>query len=323
MKNAYRVILIVLVVLGVVYASAGPEKKAEEEKGETTEKCLKSGTEPEKNTEEAQYKPIDLCKFPLSMEVGHYIQLKECRKRKITLVQVDCESIGKGSGDFPCYKGSDVIEVRANFPAIFSASIEKNDGGEDMLKEVNLYWENGVNTIQGNGDWEELTLCLEAWNVEIWKSGGTIGTVGIGEITIDVRPPDITLCDKAPMPRSSISVRPDVASADFVGIWTGQTADKPDEGSTTDTMILHVREPSESDWKASISGTFPSDGKQEVGQIQLVDNKIGFYMQAMDGKTVVWLGLHPSEDDRLIGESFALDPDCDGRDIELVRKKEK
>ncbi len=170
---------------------------------------------------------------------------------------------------------------------------------------------------------EELTLCLEAWKVEIWKSGGNIGKVGIGDITIDVRPPDITLCDKAPMPRSSILVRPDVASADFVGTWTGQTTDKPGEGSTTDTMVLHVREPSESDWKASISGTFPSDGKQEVGQIQLVDNKIGFYMQAKDGKAVVWFGLHPSEDDRLIGESFALDPGCYGRNIVLTRKKEK
>ena len=109
MKNTYRVILIGLAVLGVVYASAEPEKKAEEV---------------EKKTEEAwKYNPIDLCKFTVSMEVGHYIQLKECHKRKIKLVQVDCESIGKEGGDFPCYKGSDVFEVRANFPAIFSASI--------------------------------------------------------------------------------------------------------------------------------------------------------------------------------------------------------
>lgn len=160
-----------LAVLGVVYASTEPEKEAKEEW------C---------------YKPIDLCTFPVSMEVGHFIQLKECNKRKIKLVQVDCESIGKDSGDFPCYKGSDVIEVKANFPAIFSASIDKSGGGEDMLKEVNLYWENGVNTIQGTGEWEELKLCLDAWNVEIWKSGGTIGTVEIGEITIEVRPPDDT-----------------------------------------------------------------------------------------------------------------------------------
>jgi hypothetical protein len=183
MKNSYRVILMVMVVLGIVYASAEPEKKTEEEDWP----CYKD--------EEVQYKPIDLCKFSVSLEVGRFIQLKECHKRKINLVQVDCKSIGRDGGDFPCYKGSDVIEVRANFPAIFSASIDKNDGGGDMLKEVNLYWENGVNTIQGNGEWEELKLCLEAWKVEIWKSV-TIGTVDVGEITIEVRTPDDTQDEK-------------------------------------------------------------------------------------------------------------------------------
>ena len=123
-----------------------------------------------------------------------------------------------------------------------------------------------------------------------------------------------------PMPRSSISVRSDVAHADFVGTWTGQTTDKPGEGHSTDTMVLHVREPSKSDWQASVSGTFPRGGKQELNRIQLVDQKIGFYMSASDGNTVVWLGLHPTQDDRLIGESFALEESCDGRNIELTRQ---
>ncbi len=60
-----------------------------------------------------------------------------------------------------------------------------------MLKEMNLHWEDGVNTIQGStGGWEELKLYLEAWDVEIWKSGGTAGTVKVGEITINVKPKD-------------------------------------------------------------------------------------------------------------------------------------
>ena len=180
MKNSYRVVLIGLAVLGVVYASTGPEKKTEEV---------------EKKTKEAWcYKPMDICKFPVSMEVGHFVQLKECNKREIKLVQVDCESIGRDSGDFPCYKGYDVIEVRANFPAILSASLNKSGGDEDMLKEMNLYWENGVNTIQGDtGDWEEFKLYLEAWDVEIWKF--TVGTVEVGEITIKVKPKDTQLED--------------------------------------------------------------------------------------------------------------------------------
>ncbi len=164
--------LIGLAVLGVVYASTGPEKK----------------------TKEVKYEAIDICTLPVSMEVGHYVQLKGCNKRKIKLVQVDCESIGRDGGDFPCYKGCDVIEIRANYPAILSASLNKSGVDEDMLKEMNLYWENGVNTIKGDtGDWEELKLYLEAWDVEIWKS--TVGTVQFGEITIKVKPKDTTRGD--------------------------------------------------------------------------------------------------------------------------------
>jgi len=195
MKNAYRVILMALAVLGVVYASAGPEKKAEEVKCEQTEKWPKSSTGAEKKIEEPQYKPIDLCNFPVFLEAGHYVQLKECYKREIKMVQVACESIGRDNGEFPCYKGSEVIEVRANFPAIFNATIDKSGGDEGMLKEVNLYWENGVNTIQGGIGWEELTLCLEAWGVELYKFN-VVGTIEVGEITIEVSPPDETQSDE-------------------------------------------------------------------------------------------------------------------------------
>ncbi len=165
MKNSYRVVLIGLAVLGVVYAFKGPEKK----------------------TKEVKNHPIDLCTFPASMEVGPYVQIK----RKIELKQVDCSEIGQASDKFPCYKGCDVIEVRTNFPAILNASLNKSGGDEDILKEFNLYWENGVNTIQGDtGDWKEFKLYLEAWDVDLYKS--TVGTDKLGEITIDVRPTDDT-----------------------------------------------------------------------------------------------------------------------------------
>jgi len=184
MKNTYRVILIGLAVLGIAFASTGPEKKAEE-----SEKKI---NEVEKETNKVcTYKPIDLCKFPVTMEVGHFVQLKECYKRKIELKQVDCEDIGQGYDKFPCYRGSEVFEVRANFPAIFNATIDKSASDEEILEEVNLYWENGVNTIQGCCGWEELTLCLEAWDVDLYMYN--VGTVKVGEITIGVRPPDGTI----------------------------------------------------------------------------------------------------------------------------------
>ena len=169
MKNAYRVVLIGLAVVGVVYAVTKPEEMNKEVKYE--------------------YEPIDICKFPVSMEVGHFVQFRDCGKSKIELKQVACSEIGQAGDKFPCYEGCVTIKVRANFPAILNASLNKSGGDEDMLKEMNLYWENGVNTIQGDtGDWEEFKLYLEAWDVEIWKF--TVGTVKAGEITINVKPKD-------------------------------------------------------------------------------------------------------------------------------------
>ena len=216
MKRYYRVILISLFMLGIVYASTGEEKKAEEVKNKTeeveketeetekkseeveeqtkevekeTEETNKKADEVEKKTENTWYEPVDLCKFPLTMEVGHFVQLKGCHKRKLKLVQVDCKSIGRGSGDFPCYSGTEVFEVRANFPAIFDASISD---ASPILEETKVYFKNGINQIKGStGRWEKLTVCIDTWKTKIWKATSPDET-HVGEITLEVRPPDET-----------------------------------------------------------------------------------------------------------------------------------
>jgi hypothetical protein len=135
-----------------------------------------------------EYKAIDLCTMPVYMDVGHYVQLKECNKREIKLVQVDCESIGRDSGDFPCYSDCEDIEVRANFPAIFGATLSKIG---PILKDTNLYWKDDHNQISGStGSWEKLTICMDAWNAEIWRAAEPAENAQVGEITINVKPPD-------------------------------------------------------------------------------------------------------------------------------------
>lgn len=134
------------------------------------------------------YKAIDLCKMPVFMDIGHFVQLKDCNKREIKLVQVDCESIGRDGGDFPCYSDCDEIEVRANFPAIFGASLSKIG---PVLQDVNVYWKDGINQISGStGDWEKLTICVDAWKAEIWRAALPTQNAKVGELTINVKPPD-------------------------------------------------------------------------------------------------------------------------------------
>jgi hypothetical protein len=142
------------------------------------------------------YQPIDLCKFPVYMDVGHYVQLKECNKRELILVQVPCdldkpEGLGKTEGDFPCYTGCEEIEVRANFPAIFGATLTKTGS---ILDQTELYWMDGKNSIDGSlgGEaWEKLTICLDAWKARIWQAGQANAKTKVGEITINVKPPDM------------------------------------------------------------------------------------------------------------------------------------
>ena len=134
------------------------------------------------------YKAIDLCKMPVYMDVGHYVQLKECHKREIRLKQVDCDSIGKVLGDFPCYTDCEDIEVRANFPAIFGASLAKEGG---ILDKTSVYWKDDINQISGStGGWEKLTVCMDAWKAQIWKASKPQDKVKVGVLTINVKPPD-------------------------------------------------------------------------------------------------------------------------------------
>jgi hypothetical protein len=142
-----------------------------------------------------EYKKLDLCKFDVFMEIGHYVQLKECHKRELVLEQVPCaldkpEGLGKSDGDFPCYTGCEDIQVRANFPAIFGASLTKVGG---ILDKTALYWKDDIHTINGSGSgdaWETLTICMDAWKAAIWRAGAANSKTKVGEITINVKPPD-------------------------------------------------------------------------------------------------------------------------------------
>ncbi|MDT8302890.1 MAG: hypothetical protein RQ760_15520 [Sedimentisphaerales bacterium] len=134
------------------------------------------------------YKAIDLCKMPVYMDVGHYVQLKECNKRELKLKQVDCESIGKGSGDFPCYDGCEEIEVRANFPAIFGANLSNKHA---VIKDISTYWKDDINQISGStGGWEKLEICVKAWKTAIWKASSPDNKLKVADLTITVKPPD-------------------------------------------------------------------------------------------------------------------------------------
>jgi hypothetical protein len=134
------------------------------------------------------YKSINLCTMPVYMDVGHYVQLEKCHERKIHLKQVDCTSLKDlDGGDFPCYTDCETFKARANFAAIFGASLSKEGG---ILDKTRLYWKDDIHQIAGTGGWEELTICMDAWKAQIWKAAKPHDKLKVGELTINVKPPD-------------------------------------------------------------------------------------------------------------------------------------
>lgn len=131
------------------------------------------------------YEPVGICTLPVYLEVGHYVQIKDCGDLEMKLVQVDCGEIDKGGDDFPCYAGCVSFDARANFLATFGANFNGSD--VNIITDKNLSWPNG-DTIGPDGGWENLKLCMKAWKVALWGSGQTSGTVKVGTITITVKP---------------------------------------------------------------------------------------------------------------------------------------
>ncbi|MHC4725971.1 MAG: hypothetical protein ACYS17_01990 [Planctomycetota bacterium] len=134
------------------------------------------------------YKPIGLCKMDVFMDIGHFVQMKDCNKRELEMKQVNCESIGEGSDDFPCYDGCEEFEVRANFPAVFGGELTNKSA---VFKEVKVYFKDGDDQINGStGDWEKVTICVKAWKTEIWKADEAKKKQKVADLTVTVKPPD-------------------------------------------------------------------------------------------------------------------------------------
>jgi len=134
------------------------------------------------------YIPVEICKFPVYMEVGYFVTIEDCEKLEIVLEQVNCSGdngIGKSSGDFPCYLGCEKFEARSNFDAIFGAELKKIGG---VLDKTDIYFsEDDDNEIPGDGSWHDVEICIKAWKAKIYKAEPD-DEVEVGEVTITVKP---------------------------------------------------------------------------------------------------------------------------------------
>jgi len=137
-----------------------------------------------------EYKALTVCSIPIKIKVGMYVQVYECKKKKLVLTQVGCtEQVvndwgdGLGDGDFPCYYGCIKFSVRANFNAQMGQSLSQ-------VGDVGRKWQchyTGDSVVPGDGNYHELEVCVKAWKVELWNA--PVGDeVAFGNLNITVKP---------------------------------------------------------------------------------------------------------------------------------------
>jgi len=136
---------------------------------------------------EVSYKALTVCNIPIKMQVGYYVQVANCKDKKIILAQVGCGDIGKGTADYPCYNGCVTFDVRANFEVKLGQTLHQ-DG--DIITGGGGGWScyyEGGDVVPNDGDWHTMKVCVNAWKVAIYKALPG-DEVAVGSIDITVKP---------------------------------------------------------------------------------------------------------------------------------------
>ncbi|MFH1717891.1 MAG: hypothetical protein ABIF19_11105 [Planctomycetota bacterium] len=130
-----------------------------------------------------EYKALTICTMPVYMNVGYFVQLKDCSDRKIELKQVDCGDIGKGADDWPCYFDCETIKVRANFEVKLGTDLTKVG---PVIDGWSAYYDGG-SVVPGDGAYHEMKVCVKAWKAKLMNSAPG-SKVKVGELHITVKP---------------------------------------------------------------------------------------------------------------------------------------
>lgn len=137
------------------------------------------------------YQELTVCNIPIKMKVGMFVQVKDCKKKKIVLEQVSCTDLdqvtggkvgNKNASDYPCYWGCVDFDVRANFPVQLGLKLNKGD----MIPDSTAYYD-GDNTVPDDGNWKNIKVCVAAWKAQIYKAKPG-DDVSVGSVDITVKP---------------------------------------------------------------------------------------------------------------------------------------
>jgi len=138
------------------------------------------------------YTPKEICRIPIYIKVGMFIEIENCSSKKIVMEQVNCPT----GQSFPCYKGCVEIKVRANFEAKLSLVLYKGGAGASIINGTNwkAYFTGTTSVtnptvpattwiVSGDGNWNTVSICVEAWDANIYATAPNTQQQ-VGEVAI-------------------------------------------------------------------------------------------------------------------------------------------
>ncbi len=143
-----------------------------------------------------EYIYVPVCSIPVYMDVGYFVQVTNCKDRKIKLKQVPCDD-GEDPypknpvKDFPCYRACVEIKIRANFDAKLGGKIVNEvEWFEDG--DAKVYYEAAAglveNVITGDGNEHTRKVCIKAWDIKIWNAGEQGNEIEVAKLWVTVKP---------------------------------------------------------------------------------------------------------------------------------------
>ena len=132
-----------------------------------------------------EYKALTICTMPVYMNVGYYVRMEDCTKKKIVLQQVDCGDIGKKAADWPCYLDCEEFELRANFEVKLGTKLTKMGS---VMDKWEAYYDEGKDVYdRTDGGKETFKVCVKAWKAQLYENAPG-SKVQVGELQITVKP---------------------------------------------------------------------------------------------------------------------------------------
>lgn len=117
--------------------------------------------------------------FPVKMKIPWYIKIVNEEDWEIQLEQVDCAALGRGAGDWPCFRGCRDLIVETNFNCTLLAGVNR--------RYMEGKWGTSVCPEDIDMPGGTATVCVELWKADLLTMPPG-ETMHVADVDIYVRP---------------------------------------------------------------------------------------------------------------------------------------